>query len=243
MKSWIYFDYDDTLGGVEVEGKPTTIESAYYILIDELCEYMKELGYDPEVARYIQAKTASALHVQYGFSDKRIFPRSFAETYREVATTQGHRVDSVVSKKCERLAWKIYSEFPYVLMPGAEELLERVSKRYNIAIVTKGDSLEQEIKMLNTGVREYADYTKVVEYKNEADWCGVFKDTGLFTRASAWSIGNSIKSDINIPLSYGLNAIHIVNTRWEFEHQTYKTPKVGRMLKTVSSIEEVLNFF
>ena len=112
---------------------------------------------------------------------------------------------------------------PIQLAPGVPEIFPLLRDQYRLVVVTKGDLLDQERKLKNSGLLPYFQHIEVVTEKHAAnyrhliDWMGIKPEEFLM-------IGNSLKSDIVPVLEIGGRAVHIPHEiEWLFE--TARLPK------------------
>jgi FMN phosphatase YigB (HAD superfamily) len=246
MKPWILFDYDDTLGGVYMDGAIQLNEQAYLRAIEDFVFLMGTLGFDRESARSVHHQIDLVAAHRKGFADPGRFARSLILAYHELLARHPDPaawVDHPTS--IEGQLWELGNrvwDYPYVPLPGALEVLRTVAEVYNIAVVTKGPATKQAAKLEESGIGDYADRFYPVPFKNLEDWQRVFDDLGLAESELEhhWAVGNSAKSDVNVPVSMGINGIHVRNTSWSFEQADYVRPLPGRRICTVDHIWDIL---
>lgn len=236
-KNWIFMDLDDTLGGIEIDGEVRGTSEAYFHAIDRFADRMAQEGFDPELAKKAHHDIDTDLCRRFGFGDKGRFPRSMADTYRHLGGTS-----AAVAEEVEKIGWGVF-EHPYRPLPGAIETVAILGKSYRIAVVTKGENLEQRKKIYDMELFPYVDQIFVLSHKDYDEWEGVFAAIGmdLPRMIRSWAVGNSAKSDVNPPLELGVNGIHLqTESTWSFEHAHYATPQIHRRLEVVSDIRDVL---
>jgi putative hydrolase of the HAD superfamily len=107
---------------------------------------------------------------------------------------------------------------PVELVAGAEETLEKLSTKYDLMLITKGDSHEQEHKIERSGIADYFRYLEVVGEKSEASYRKILGqynlDPGRFLM-----VGNSLRSDILPVIRIGGMGVYIPNDQtWFHEH-------------------------
>lgn len=242
MRPWLLIDYDDTLGGVYIAGKVHGNQYAYSLAINQFNSYMAELGYDPIESECIRAETDKHLLTQHGFGDISRFGDSMLRTWKALASKKGNMLEKYAPHKIEVIGGSVFTH-PYVALPGAKHTLELLGTRYNIAIVTKGQDTEQRKKIRQSGIHQYADAIFVLEYKNKQEWQAVLGALAIDTlkQPLAWAIGNSVKSDVNVPLGLGLNGIHIRAEGGAFEQEAYTIPHNNRKLHKIDNILQTLD--
>lgn len=97
---------------------------------------------------------------------------------------------------------------PVVLLPGVSEVLPVLYNKYKLIVVTKGDLLDQERKLENSGLLKYFHHIEVVSEKHESNYSRLIELLGI-NPDEFLMVGNSLKSDIIPVLSIGGNAVHI----------------------------------
>ncbi|MFA6677392.1 MAG: HAD family hydrolase [Bacteroidales bacterium] len=110
-------------------------------------------------------------------------------------------------------------EAPMVLIDGIKNTLSQLynSGKYKLVVASKGDLIDQERKLKNSGLMPYFDHVEIMSGKKEADYIKLINRLG--TRAEEFlMIGNSPKSDILPVLEIGAKAILIpYETVWIHE--------------------------
>ena len=97
---------------------------------------------------------------------------------------------------------------PVETLPGVDEALARLSERYRLVLVTKGDLLDQERKLAASGLGDLFAAVEIVSEKDRATYERVFTRHGTGP-AEAVMVGNSMKSDVLPALEAGAFAVHI----------------------------------
>ncbi len=92
-KHWALFDADDTLIGLEIEGRVVGTSLGYEYCVQNLCKAMVALGFEEKEVRETQFKIDMGRCVKEGFSRKRRFPISFRDTYNVLMRKYGRRPD------------------------------------------------------------------------------------------------------------------------------------------------------
>lgn len=109
---------------------------------------------------------------------------------------------------------------PIELLPGIVEVLEKLSKKYTLIVLTKGDLLDQEKKLERSGLLDYFHHVEVMSEKNPKEYKRVLKHLDIESK-DFLMIGNSLKSDVLPVLEIGANAIHVpFHSIWEHEKVT-----------------------
>ncbi len=97
---------------------------------------------------------------------------------------------------------------PVLLYDGVEETLSAVSRKYPLALITKGDTLEQERKLFSSGAMDKFDFIEIVHEKDEATYSKLISKFKVRPE-NFLMVGNSPKSDIMPVLKIGGCAIYI----------------------------------
>lgn len=107
---------------------------------------------------------------------------------------------------------------PVEILEGVPEVLSALKDHYRLVVATKGDLLDQERKLRNSGVLHYFHHVEVMSDKQEGDYRKLLKHLDI-TPDQFLMIGNSLKSDVLPVLGIGGSAIHIpYHITWEHEH-------------------------
>ena len=106
---------------------------------------------------------------------------------------------------------------PIELLPHAREAVADLRDRgARIALVTKGDLLDQERKLAQSGLGELFDAVEIVSDKTPATYARVFARQGT---ARGVMVGNSLKSDVIPAIAAGGWGVHVPHDlTWEIEH-------------------------
>ncbi|MCK0114398.1 HAD family hydrolase [Gelidibacter sp. F63206] len=128
---------------------------------------------------------------------------------------------------------------PVNLLDGVEEVLQTLSLKYRLIVVTKGDLLDQERKLEKSGLMHYFHHIEVVSDKQEANYSKLLNH--LDVKPSEFlMIGNSLKSDILPLINIKARAIHIpFHTTWIHEQVTASRQDHNKY-ETISSLLDVL---
>ncbi|WBL33691.1 HAD family hydrolase [Sinirhodobacter sp. HNIBRBA609] len=149
----------------------------------------------------------------YGFGVKG-FTLSMIETAIEVS--EGRVPASVISEIMA--AGREMLAHPIELLPHAREAIEALAGHYRIVLVTKGDLLDQERKLAQSGLGELFNAVEIVSDKKPEIYRSVFARHGTGP-AEGMMVGNSLKSDV-IPMieagGYGVHVPH--DLTWALEH-------------------------
>lgn len=221
----IAFDADDTLW----------VNETYFR--DAENEFAKLLsGYETEnkIHQELYKKEIDNLTI-YGYGIKG-FVLSMIECALELSNYKINQktIDRILEIGKEMLAQ------PINLLNGVEEVLQKLQGNYKLIVATKGDLLDQERKLKNSGILKYFHHTEVMSDKKETDYLKLIKHLDIHP-SELLMIGNSLKSDV-LPLKeIGAEAIHVpFHTTWA--HEEVSNEQKSDAYKTVSNIIDVLKF-
>lgn len=235
----ILWDYDDTLGGVRFpDGTIHPGAEAYSDTIRRFLAYMECSGFNREAAQKQQHDIDLILAQQHGFSNKTRFACSMVQAYEALGGADKAHKDAIFS-----IGMSVFTDYPYVPLEGALEALYLTRDFFRHVVVTKGEVVEQEKKLQQSGIIHFVDDVFVVGKKDAADWEAVLGSLNLPEAKDVWAIGNSVKADVNPLLALGYNGIHIKDKNWwVFEHAEMHTPYEGRTAVVVENVIDVLNY-
>jgi putative hydrolase of the HAD superfamily len=105
-----------------------------------------------------------------------------------------------------------------LLLDGVGEVLETLSQRFPLLLITKGDPSEQRPKILHSGLAVYFRWIEVVHDKTPEIYRSILERYQI-TPECFLMVGNSLRSDILPVLEIGGQAVYIpyANT-WVHEH-------------------------
>ncbi|UZR97285.1 HAD family hydrolase [Chondrinema litorale] len=128
---------------------------------------------------------------------------------------------------------------PIELLDDIEEVLQQLQGKYKLVMATKGDLLDQERKLIKSGLEKYFHHTEIVSEKKEKEYTKLIKHLDIKPEEFLM-IGNSLKSDILPVLNLGAHGFHIpFHTTWEYEK--IDTEIDHPKFKQLSSVKEVLD--
>lgn len=221
----VIFDGDDTLW----ETQPLYIRAKKLFFRE-----MERLGFDPiEVERRFERIDLDNVRL-LGFSKVR-FPKSMSDTYQALCLLYDKPTDELVRSRVEAIGYSIFRKKPRIF-DGVREVLRTLQAQHlQLILATKGDQEVQEEKISCSNLLSYFHHTYIFPEKGERELQKIADECDLDPRES-WSIGNSMKSDINPALRIGMKAIWIPNKTWNFEEEE---PFDKQRLFKASSIKEV----
>jgi len=198
------FDADDTLWDCQ---------SHFNAVEEEYCRLLAPYADSDTVsARLFQTETRNMPQLGYG---SKAFTLSLVENAVEVS--QG-RIDAHTLLRIQQLGRSLLA-IPATPLPGVETTLQDIRSRgrYKMVVFTKGEILDQENKLIRSGLWDYFDRVEVVSDKTPRQYrelCATFA-IGI---DELMMVGNSFKSDIEPVLRLGGFAVHIpFKVIWEHE--------------------------
>lgn len=99
-------------------------------------------------------------------------------------------------------------EKPVDLLPGVEEVLQKLNGDYRMVLATKGDLVDQERKLKKSGLEQYFHHIEIMSEKRVDDFAKLIRHLDVAPEKFVM-LGNSLKSDILPVLELGGHAIHI----------------------------------
>jgi putative hydrolase of the HAD superfamily len=198
----IAFDADDTLWVNEPYFRET--EEAFGSLLNE---YLPE----DEVQTILFSVEMQNLEI-YGYGIKG-FMLSMVETICRVSDNNAKL--ELVQKTLE--LGKAMLNKPVELLYGVEEVLKSLNGDYRLVLATKGDLLDQERKLIKSGLEKHFHHIEVMSDKKIKDYKKLLKHLDCKPE-NFLMVGNSVKSDILPVIELGGNAIHVpFHTTWAHE--------------------------
>lgn len=191
--STIGFDADDTLWQNEVLFRLTQDRFAAM-----LADYAPR---DHLETRLLAAERRNLGHYGYGVKG---FVLSMIETAIEV--TDGRVAASVVSDLMA--AGREMLRHPIELLPHVASVVAELAKDYRLILVTKGDLLDQERKLAQSGLGGFFCGVEIVSEKTPRVYTTVFDRHGNGPERGLM-IGNSMKSDVLPMLAAGGVGVYV----------------------------------
>jgi len=202
MLTTVAFDADDTLWHNERFYQMTQARFA-----ELLVDYTDETTL---MARLLEAERRNLGH--YGFGIKG-FVLSMIETAIEVTEQQvpAQVIGQLLAAGQEML------RHPIELLPHAQEAVESLSGTHRILLITKGDLLDQERKLAQSGLGDRFDAVEIVSAKTAAVYARIF-DAQADGAKHAMMVGNSMKSDVLPVVEIGGWGVFVPHgLEWEIE--------------------------
>ena len=223
----IGFDADDTLWQNETFFRITQARFA-----ELLADFTER---DHLMDRLLQAEKRNI--GRYGFGIKG-FMLSMIETAIEV--TDRKVPASVISEILA--AGQDMLSHPIHLLPHARKAVETLADSHRIVLITKGDLLDQERKVAQSGLGELFGAVEIVSEKTPESYSRIFQAHGI-TPDHAMMVGNSMKSDVLPVLAIGGWGVHVPHDlTWALEHAEKPDSHVRfREIPTLSDLPSLIS--
>ena len=199
----IAFDADDTLWHNE---------SIFTMTQQKFREMLS--SYRPEVVDQTLSSTQLKNLKHFGYGIKG-FILSMIETSIELTggNVSAKEINQVLDFGREMLT------APIELLPHVQVVVEELSKKFNLLLITKGDLIDQETKIARSGLAEYFASVEIVSEKNTETYSKILTQHKIDI-SRFMMIGNSMRSDIVPIVQLGGHAVHIpYSTTWVHEQE------------------------
>ncbi len=225
----IGFDADDTLW---------QNEQFFRITQDRFADLLADFAEPDHLhAHLLEAERRNLGH--YGFGVKG-FVLSMIETAIEV--TDERVPASVIAELMA--AGREMLRHPIHLLPHAAEAVGTLAEAHTIVLITKGDLLDQERKLAQSGLGDLFDRVEIVSHKTPEIYEGIFAgfEGGA---AAAMMVGNSLRSDVMPALESGAWGVYVPHDlTWIVEQaeppkeapRYRELPDLGALLKLVETL-------
>jgi putative hydrolase of the HAD superfamily len=202
----IIFDGDDTLWSTE---------PLYDRARDDARVEVVRSGLSGDAWDQLERKIDVENVPRFGFSVER-FPTSCVQAYEALAHASGITPSPEVRERVRAAASAVFQRDP-PLVPGARKLLHTLrGQGVKLALLTKGDRDLQARRVERSGIAELFDLIRIVPEKPPAIFLEIAAELNV-SPERAWSVGNSVRSDILPAVESGLRAVWIDAHVWEHE--------------------------
>ncbi|MEJ1990194.1 MAG: HAD family hydrolase [Maritimibacter sp.] len=174
---------------------------------------------------------------RYGFGIKG-FTLSMIETAIEVT---GEKVSGAVIRELIEAGQDMLAH-PVQLLPGVAETIQTLAEHYELVLITKGDLLDQERKLAQSGLGDLFDGVEIVSDKTSATYRHAFARHGSGAEA-AMMVGNSLKSDVIPALEAGAWGVYVPHDlTWGYEHapEPESHPRFAR-IQTLDALPDLID--
>jgi putative hydrolase of the HAD superfamily len=195
---------------------------------------MQHLGFPSEDVK-IKFETMDHSNVaRLGFSRTR-FPQSMRDTYEHFCADYSRPFDDATARRAYEIGLSVFQASPRIF-PGVRQTLSMLRRRnVRLLLATKGDRQVQRLRVSASGLRRYFHQVHIFDDKGVREYRRLLRQEHI-EPSHAWSVGNSIKSDIKPALAVGLNAIWIPRETWIYEAADFEPTA---LLYTAKSIRDV----
>ncbi|WP_025742102.1 HAD family hydrolase [Aquimarina pacifica] len=148
----------------------------------------------------------------YGYGIK---PFTLSLIEAAITISKGNLETELIQKLIEKGKQMLLE--PVELIDGIDRTLNELSKKYRLVMATKGDLLDQERKLIKSGLEKYFHHIEIVSDKTEKQYRKLIRHLDI-TEQEFLMVGNSLKSDVIPVLNIGAHAFHIpFHTTWVHE--------------------------
>jgi putative hydrolase of the HAD superfamily len=152
---------------------------------------------------------------RYGFGIKG-FVLSMIETAVEVTDEQ---VPAGVIRQIVEAGHEMLNH-PIELLPHVQDVITALAPGFTLVLITKGDLLDQERKLAQSGLGEMFDAVEIVSDKTPATYAQAFARHGTGA-GEAMMVGNSLKSDVIPAIDSGAWGVYVPHDlTWVIKHAT-----------------------
>lgn len=199
----VAFDADDTLWHNE---------RFFRLTQDRFAELLADHAEPHHLAQRLLAAERRNIG-RYGFGVKG-FVLSMIETAIEVTDQKvpASVIAELISAGQDMLA------YPIELLPHAQDAVAEIANTHRVILITKGDLLDQERKLAQSGLGDLFDGVEIVSAKTPEVYRDIFRRHGDGAK-HAMMIGNSMRSDVVPVVSAGGWGVYVPHGLvWEIEH-------------------------
>lgn len=220
----IGFDADDTLWHNE---------RAFRLTQERFAELLADYHAPDHLHQHLQAAERRNLG-HYGFGVKG-FVLSMIETAIEVTEA---RVPASVIAELIAAGQEMLSH-PIELLPNAKEAVTALADRARIVLITKGDLLDQERKLAQSGLGDLFEGVEIVSDKTAPVYSRIF---GQYGPGPAMMVGNSLKSDVLPALEAGGWGVHVPHElTWDYERA--EAPTQHPKFRSIANLGDLLQLY
>jgi putative hydrolase of the HAD superfamily len=202
MIDLIAFDADDTLWHNE---------SLYQATAARLAEILAPYNPDGRVqAELFQTEMQNLATYGYGLKS---FGLSMIETAIRLSTgrVRGDEIQQIIDLV------QGMARTPVQLLDGVAEVVADLAASHRLMLITKGDLLDQERKLSQSGLAAHFAHVEIVSHKNAEVYRRLLAQHGIEPQCFLM-VGNSLKSDVLPVVEIGGRAVHIpYHVTWAHE--------------------------
>ena len=221
----VIFDGDDTLWATQELYEAA--KARFFELLNQ------QLGYSHEqvAAKFGQIDVANVPRL--GFSKER-FPKSMGETYEFFCHAAGRRPQPSVIDEVTAIGASVFDRVPAV-RADARSVLSKLRQHCRLILFTAGDEAVQQRRIDQSGLGGFFQSIRITPLKTLESWTDLVSREAL-RPATSWSIGNSVRSDINPAVELGMGAVLVAADTWDYERVA--STAHPRRVETVATLSE-----
>jgi putative hydrolase of the HAD superfamily len=230
MITTIGFDADDTLWQNETFFRLT--QDRFAALLAPYCppEDLHE--------RLLAAERRNLGHYGYGVKG---FTLSMIETAIEVSsgTVPAPVIAEIMASGREMLS------HPIDLLPHAFEAVQIMAQRFQVILITKGDLMDQERKLAQSGIGDLFHGVEIVSEKTAKTYAQIAQKHGALPQGMVM-VGNSMKSDVLPMIAAGGFGVHVPHgLTWALEladapHDTARYAQIKTLAELPYLVDRLL---
>jgi putative hydrolase of the HAD superfamily len=196
-QSAIVFDLDDTL---------IDTSRVFYSIRERFIELLQKLSFSRDAVLQTFDRIDENNIKRFGYISERMLV-SMRETYEELTLGTGASFSAAALRAISRSQ----SGAQYIVprpMPWSRSLLRWCSRKYTLALVTRGSEALQNAKIERLGIRHFFKVIRIVSRKDVK----TFLDTLAMLKCDphlCTSVGDSVLHDIVPAIDAGMKAIHV----------------------------------
>jgi putative hydrolase of the HAD superfamily len=203
--SVVIFDGDDTLWETE---------QLYDRRRSEAADLVRFLGLDSDKFEDLQRALDVENVSRFGLSPER-FPTSSVQAYQTLANAAGQPEDIRISDQIFAISARVFDDIAPLAL-DVENVLRQLRFSCRLGLLTKGDPVIQAKRIEDSGLLSYFSDISIVGEKDASAFSEMLQNLGSPPRR-AWSVGNSLRSDILPAIQIGMSAIWIEAHVWAHE--------------------------
>jgi len=124
---------------------------------------------------------------------------------------------------------------PVDLIDGVRSAIEALKPVADIILITKGDLLDQERKLAQSGLGDLFDAVEIVSDKTVHTYTHIF---AKHDTAHQMMVGNSLRSDVIPAIEAGAWGVHVPHAlTWEYEQAD--APVTHRHFRQISALTQL----
>lgn len=211
MLTWIAFDADDTLWENELY---------YHHAQDELSRLLSPYQ-TPEVIERLLLETENRNIPFFGYGIKS-FGLSMIETALRISdgNIEGQGIKKILDVIHEMVQTRVE------LLSGVYDTLKILFTNYKLMMITKGDLLDQERKLEQSGLRDFFSIIEVVNHKDTAVYREILEKNNILPQEFLM-VGNSLRSDVLPVSALGAHGV-LINHHITWEHEKLVNQDIGQ---------------